>query len=215
MGLTSGAITCRSYYIPEPPAKHFLEKADKDLKRHAFQPVRVELSPRSLGWVNARQILDTELSVPKVVFEDFLILGLRVDKVTVNARILKAHYNQERVKALEERKKKQLSRDERTALLDKVRLTLMGQQSPATSIHEMAWNLTTNHVYFSGLSDSLNQEFCDLFSDTFHASLTPLFPFIRADLKATKEGLREELLQTEPARFAGEGNITNAIQEEE
>ncbi len=213
MGLTSGAITCRSYYIPEPPPKHFLEKAELDLKRHAFRPVRVDRSPRSFGWVNPRQILDTDLTVAKVVFEDFLILGLRVDKVSVNARLLKAHFNQERAKVMEERKKKQLSRDERAALLEKVRLTLMAEQSPATSIHEMAWNLETHHVYFSGLGDSLNQEFCDLFSDTFHASLTPLYPFIRADLKATKEGLREELLETEPARFVP-ARVATAAREE-
>lgn len=201
MGLSSGTISCRAYYLSAPPPKNFLSKAALDLKRHAFQPVRVDRSPRSLGWVNPRQILDTDLTVEKVVFEDFLVLGLRIDKVSVNARLLKAHFQRERGEALRERDKKQLNRDERSALLEKVRLELMRKQSPTTTIHEMAWNLQAHHVYFSALSASLNQEFCDLFSDTFHTALTPLYPFVRADLKAEKEGLREELLESQPARF--------------
>ena len=202
MGLTSGAITCRSYRLAAPPPKGFLTEIGMDLKRHAFRPVRVDRSPRSLGWVNARDVLDTDLTVEKVVYEDFLVLGLRVDRVTLNTRLLKAHFNRELVKALRERRKKQLSRDERAALLERVRLELMAKQTPSSSFYEMAWNLLTHHVYFSATSSSLNIEFCDLFSDTFHVAPLPLFPFVRADAKARSEGLAEELLASQAARFA-------------
>lgn len=203
MSITSGTITCRAYCLAEPPGKNFLDDVAPDLERHAFKPVRVERSPRSLGWVSPRDILDTDLTLDKVLFEDFLVLGFRLDKVTVNARLLKAYCNQERLKYLRDHAgKKQMSRDERATLLEKVRLQLLKLQSPTTSFYEMAWNLRTHQVYFTATSTSLNQEFCDLFSDTFHTALTPLFPFIRADRKAAKEGLADELAATEPAYFS-------------
>jgi DNA recombination-dependent growth factor C len=202
MPITAGSITCRLYEVAKPPKGSFLAEIGSDLKRHAFHPVQVERSPRSIGWVNPRDILDTDLKVEKVVFEDFLVLGLRVDKVGVNARLLKAYFHQERQKLLEQRSKKELNRDERMALLEKVKIQLMARQSPATSLYEMAWNLRSHHVLFSASSTTLNQEFMDLFSDTFHTGLTPLMPSIRAHDKAEKAGLLEEFQMTEPAHFS-------------
>jgi hypothetical protein len=211
MALTAGAITCRSYIASDSPASDFMTKVEADLKRHAFRPVRVDRSPRSLGWVNARNVLDTDLTGPKVIFEDYLLLGLRLDRVTVNARLLKAYFHQARIEFLHERRKKQLSREERATLLEKVKLDMMANQTPATSLYEMAWNTKTSHVYFSATSTSLNQEFCDLFSDTFHTALTPLLPYVRADMKAQKEGLTQELLTVQAVRFSPRGTVIGEI----
>ncbi len=202
MSLTSGSITARPYIVTTPPEPGFLEKLDTDLKRHAFKPVKPEQSPRSIGWVHPRDVLDTDLTVDKVVFEDFLVLGLRVDKLMVNSRLLKAHFNIERLKFMKERSTKKLSRDERAALLERVKLTLMKQSSPSTSFYEMAWNMKTNHVYFSGTSQTLNQEFSDLFGETFHVRIIPLLPFIRATKMAERDNLKEELLAADPTRLA-------------
>jgi hypothetical protein len=202
MSLTAGTITCRSYRIAAPPAGNFLASVQGDLRRHAFQPVRPDRSTRSIGWVNPRNILDTNLKAEHLVFADFLVLGLRVDKVTVNARMLKAHFNQAVQQALRERSKKQLSREERAALLEKTRQELMARQTPSTSLYEMAWNLTTHRVYFTGTGDALNAEFSDLFQETFHSGLIPLYPFLRAEAKARKEGSMDALTQAQPSRFS-------------
>ena len=120
----------------------------------------------------------------------------------MNARLLKAHYHRAVAELVRTRTKKQLGREERVALMEKTKLELMTKQSPSTSLYEMAWNLKTHHVYFSATSEKLSQEFCDLFSDTFHTGLTPLYPFLRAERKASKEGLKAELLETLPSIFS-------------
>ena len=202
MSLTAGSMTCRCYCLEDPPPKTFLANVERDMKRHAFRPVQVERSPRSWGWVNAQNVLDTDLTLEKIRFDDFLVFGLRVDRVTVNGRLLKAHVAAAIEKALRQRERKTLSRDERTAFVEKVRLDLMAKQMPLTGLYDAAWSLKTHHVYFSATGDALNQEFCDLFSDTFHTALTPLFPFLRAERKAKSEGLVDELLATMPVQLS-------------
>lgn len=216
MSLTSGAITARPYIVTTPPEAGFLDEIETDLQRYAFKPVKPEQSPTSMGWVHPRDVLDTDLTVDKVLFEDFLVLGLRVDKLSVNSRLLKAHFNIERNKFLKDRGAKKLSRDERSALLERVKLSLMKESSPSTSFYEMAWNLRTHHVYFSGTSQTLNQEFSDLFGETFHVRIMPLLPYIRATQIAERDGLKEDLLAADPARLAPGNDVRVAgISEED
>jgi len=203
MPLTVGAVTCRSYMITDPPSRDFLAEGIRDVQRHAFRPPQVERGQtRSLGWVNARNLLDARLTAEKMMFEDFLVLGLRIDRVALNGRVVKAHLNEAVREVLKDRRKQGIGREERAALLDKVKLELLAKQTPGTTVYEMAWNTKTHRVYFSATSDSLNSEFCDLFSDTFHAALRPLFPFLRAETKAKKEHTTEALLESLPARFS-------------
>jgi len=203
MPLTMGTITCRAYFLALPPQNGFLADAIRDIQRHAFHPPQADRGQvRSLGWVNPRNLLDARLTLEKIQFEDFLVIGLRIDKIALNARIVKAHYGEAVHEALKDRRKQGLSREERMAILDKVKMDLLVKQTPSTSLYEMAWNLKNHHIYFSATSESLNLEFCDLFSDTFHTSLTPYFPFLRAEEKAKQDGLTEQLLECLPARFS-------------
>jgi hypothetical protein len=79
----------------------------------------------------------------------------------------------------------------------------------------MAWNLRTHHVYFSGTSQTLNQEFADLFGETFHVRIMPLLPYIRATTVAERDGLKEELLASDPVRLAPGANVRMAGVSEE
>ena len=200
--LTSGSITCRVYRLTEDPPPGFLEKADADLKRQAFKPVNVDRGPRSFGWVRAQDVLDTNVRVDNSTYDDYLVLGLRVDKVTLNSRILKAHFLRAAQDRMQETGRNALSRDEKTALLERTRRELMVKQTPATSLYEVAWNTAEGRVYFSATSETLNQEFCDLFQDTFHVALLPQFPYLRAEALAEARGLGDELAQSQPEIFS-------------
>jgi DNA recombination-dependent growth factor C len=203
MPLTTGSITCRAYFLAVAPTHDVLAEGMRDLQRHSFAPPQLDRGQtRTLGWVNPRNLLDNHLAPEKILFEDFLVLGLRIDKVSLNSRMVKAYYNEAVVQALKDKRKQGLGREERLAIMEKVKMDLLARQTPSTSVYEMAWNLKTHRVYFSATSESLNLEFCDLFSDTFHTSLTPLYPFLRAETKAQKEGLMEALLESLPARFS-------------
>lgn len=202
MGLSNGAVTCRTYHTAEELPADFLSRVEKDLRQRAFRPVNPEQAPTSMGWVNARNVLDTDLRLEKVQYEDFLVIGLRLDKITLNNQLLKAHFAQRMEKILKEQGRKQMSRDEKSSLLDDVRLELMKKQTPSTALYEMAWNLQSNCVYFSNTGKKVNTEFCDLFQETFHVGLMPLFPYLRAELRCEREGTMDDLVRVEPAIFS-------------
>lgn len=215
MPLTSGAVTCRIYRVADPPRGDFIEGALRDLRRHAFRAVAADRGQdRSMGWVNPRNVLDAELTPDKVRFGDYLVLGLRIDKITVNARILKARFQQAAEEMTAAREKKRLLRDERDALMERVRQEILSEQTPSTSLYEMAWDLESHVVYFSGTGESLNVEFADLFQETFHAGLILQVPYTRAQRHAAAQGQTEELENTRPARFRRGGAVRAVFGEE-
>jgi DNA recombination-dependent growth factor C len=215
MPLTSGTVTCRVYTLSDRPKGQFLAEALAEAKRFAFRPPQAERGQtRSIGWVNIRNVLDADLNPEKMQFEDFVVLGLRVDKVSVNARVLKAHFMEAVQKALKEKRKTQLGREERAALLEQVRTRLLAKQTPSTSVYEMAWNTKTHRVYFAATSESLNAEFCDLFHDTFHSTPIPLFPYLRAETKSKREGTMAELLESDAALMSPFVGVVRTYEQE-
>ncbi|HBF35570.1 TPA: hypothetical protein DDW35_13485 [Candidatus Sumerlaeota bacterium] len=201
MPLSVGTISCRTFYLAQPPVGDFLAQAQGDVRKHSFKPVQPDRSVRSLGWVDPSDVLDNAPLVERLVYEDFLLLGLRLDRVAINGRLLKAHFRHAMQKMSAERNKRPIGREEKAALLEKTRLDLLARQTPTSAFYEMAWNMRTHHVYFTGTGNTLANEFQDLFQETFHTGLTPLEPFLRAQVKAEKEGLLEPFLKAEPARF--------------
>ena len=201
MPLSAGTISCRVFYLAQPPVGDFLAQAQIDVRKHAFKGIDLNRSVRALGWINPNDILDDKPDLERLIFEDFLLLGLRLDRVAVNGRILKAHFRNALQKVSAERNKRPIGREEKAALLEKTRQDLLARQSPTSAFYEMAWNMSTHQVYFTATSNTLCNEFQDLFQETFHTGLTPLQPFLRAQVKAEKEGLLEPFLKAEPARF--------------
>jgi len=200
--LTAGAITCRVYRLSEAPPPDFLEKAEADLRRHAFKPVNVDRAPRSFGWVRAQDVLDTDVRIENSMYDDYLVLGLRVDKVSVNARLVKAHFQRAAEERMRQTGRDRLGREEKAALLDRTRRELLAKQTPATSFYEAAWNTREHRVYFSATSENLNREFSDLFQDTFHVAILPQYPYLRAEAVAEARGLAEELARSKPEIFS-------------
>lgn len=205
MPISNGTLSGRFFRVVEPLPPQFDQTLERNLKRYAFQPVNPEKGQlRSMGWVNVRQMLDTRLTPEKVMFDGTIAVGLRIDKITINARLFRATLAEEIAKALREQKVKNISREQRAALEDQVRQKLIAQQVPGTTLHEMAWNLERGLICFTGGGDKLNTEFQDLFMETFQVSVEPQFPFYRAQRYAVRQHVERELLELLPSPFSAD-----------
>ncbi len=203
MTIIAGPFSGRIWRAVDSLPPHFDELVGRNLPRHAFKPVNTDRGElRSMGWVNVRQLLDTRLTLPKVMVDGTLILGLRIDKVTLNMRLFKATLAQEVAKVLKEQKRGKLSREEISAIEDQLKKKLIENQIPATTVHEMSWNLESGAILFTGGGDKLSMEFSDLFTETFNVSIEPQFPFYRAERFAKKQHLERELMETYPSPFS-------------
>lgn len=204
MGVTSGSLSARLWRVNEAIPARFDETFERNLKRHSFRPVAVERGElRSHGWTNVRQMLDTDLSLDRVLFGGIISMGLRVDRISVNPKLFKARLQQEIDKAMRGAEGKgRLSDEKKTAIEDKVRLELLKAAPPSISLYEMAWRLETGMVVFASTGAALNQVFADLFQETFNLTLEPQFPFFRAQRWARRESVEHVLRDALPAPFS-------------
>jgi hypothetical protein len=203
MPLTSGSLSARVWRVLDPLPPNFAEMFERNLSRHGFRPIDPEKGElQSIGWVNIRQPLDSRLTMEKVLVRNHILLGLRLDKLSINQRIFRATLAQEIAKAVREKKRDSLSSEERLVLEDKVRLDLIKRTQPATTIHEVAWKLESGQVWFTASSQRLAGIFSDLFAETFQVTIEPQLPFLRARAWAERQGCARELLELLPAPFS-------------
>jgi hypothetical protein len=203
MSLTAGSVTCRVWRVLDTLPPGFKETFERNLRRHAFRPIDPERGQlQAVGWVNARQLLDAELRLEKVLFGNLIVLALRVDRLAINLKVFRATLAQAIDKALRDNDRRRLSREERLVLEDKVRLDLIKSTQPATNVYEVIWRLEDGVLFFGSTSNKLSGIFSDLFTETFQVSIEPQFPYLRAQQWADKQKLGQELLELLPSPFS-------------
>ncbi len=203
MPITIGTLSCRLFRVDGKPPTNFRDTYPLQIKRYAYHPPKVEEGEmRSMGWVNPRRILHTDMTLDEVLLDEWLILALRIDKITLNGRLFKARVFEEMDRVRKEKQRDRLSRDERVALQNQVQMEMAKRQTPSTAIQEMAWNLRSGQVVFTATGDKLCLEFQEYFSETFSLALEPLCPYIRAEVVARNRSLQSELLSSQPAAFS-------------
>lgn len=209
--LTHGSVSFRRFGVGGEPPRDWRRSFDLALRRHAFRPIAVERGEaRSAGWVNPRQVLDADVSVEKLLLGRWLLLALRHDRIALNARLFRARLDLALVEAAAKAKKTRLSRAERQAVEDQVRLEMLRSQTPSTQIIEGAWRMDEGVVYVATVSESGVLVFSELFAATFGLTLTPAMAAVRAVEWARKNGLEDRLVHLTPSVFAPRGVATAA-----
>lgn len=203
MPIIAGSLSARIWRVTDALPPHFNETFERNLKRYAFRPINPEKGDlRSVGWVNIRQVLDANLRLSKALYNNIIAVALRVDTITINQRLFRATLAQEVAKAMREKGREAINREQRSALEEDVRLQLLKNQPPSMSIYEVAWHLESGLVFFGATGDKLNAEFSDLFTETFAVAIEPQFPFLRAQRWAKKQRQERDLLELLPAPFS-------------
>ena len=126
----------------------------------------------SIGWVNVFNPIDTNLTIEKVMQGKYIILGIRKDRKSLPAALLKAQLNEALRAQLRERRGKKLSREEVASLKETVKEQMLAAVRPTTNLYEAVWNFETQDVYFSAQAGKIAVEFAELFEETFGLSLT-------------------------------------------
>lgn len=217
MPITAGAVSGRVWRVVETLPPNFKEIFERNLARHAFKPIDPERGQlQAVGWVNIKQLLDSRLTLEKVLFRNLIALGLRVDRLAINQRVFRATLAQEIGKKLRE-KGKELSREEKLVIEDKIRLDLIKRTQPSTAVYELVWHLETGTVLFGSGSQKLGLIFSDLFSETFQVSVEPQLPYLRGQHWADRNRMGQELLELLPSPFSPEApvDVVEAVQSDE
>ncbi len=202
MGFIAGSVTYRKFRVMDELPKNFRERLQQGLQRYAFREIDPKKNPESsIGWVNPLDPLDPDLSLEKLLFGSFVVLGVRVDRKSIPAALLKARVSQGLREAMRERRVRKLSREEVYAVRQTVRETMLAAVPPTTALYEAVWNYEKGEVYLSTHSSRFGVEFMDLFEVTTGLALEEVTLLSRAEDIIESEGLSGDVTLLDEARF--------------
>ncbi len=215
MPITAGTVSGRVWRVVETLPPNFKEMFERNLARHAFKPIDPERGQlQAVGWVNIRQLLDSRLTLEKVLFRNLIALGLRVDRLAINQRVFRATLAQEIGKKFRE-KGKELSREEKLVIEDKIRLDLIKRTQPATAVYEMIWQLESGTVLFGSGSQKLGLIFPICSARLSSVGRTAIAVFARPTLGRAQPP-RPGAARTAPLAFSPEApvDVVEAVPED-
>jgi DNA recombination-dependent growth factor C len=202
VALLSGTFTYKKFRITEELPKNFKESLVQELPRHAFREIHPQRNPEtSVGWVNAFDPMDVNLGLEKVLFGKYLLLGMRWDRKSIPAVLLKAQLSSALKAQIRERKGRKLSREESVQLRDTIKEKMLAAVSPTTNLFEMVWNYETQEVYFSSVAGKATIQFAELFEETFKMPLEEQNLVSMTENYIERHGLGLELIDLEAANF--------------
>jgi hypothetical protein len=183
----------------------FPSQAMKRIRANVFEP----LSPdddaaEGHGWCSIADPMDLELDHEKVFFNEFVCLGLRIDRWFVPKPLLEAQLREAEANLLAKKGLEKLGKVARADLKLQVLKKLRRQLVPVTKSIDLVWNQTTHVAHFFSQSPKLHLLAQELFEKTFRYRLVPEAPGtaaerrgLSADERVLFDGLEPTMLSRE------------------
>lgn len=157
------------------------------------------------GWCSIQDGMDLELDHEKVFFNEYLCLGLRVDKWVVPKPLLEMHLREAEAKLREQKGLERLGRKAKADLKLMITKKLRRNLVPVTKTVDLVWNVNTGVVHFFSQAAKLQELVMELFEKTFHVRLLPESPAVAAERVGMSDEESHSLDKLEPTTlFRGE-----------
>lgn len=177
MGALKGSITVRRYQVrgPTPTTDRIL----KGIRAHCQIPIDpMSDTEKAVGWANAEDPSDCDLSAPKVFKGETVMLGLRVDTLKPPTPVVK-RLVAERLSELG----RKANKAEKKNIKDEVVKKLRQRYYPSIKATDLVWDVQAGTVLFWSHGKQLNEWLMSMFTKSFDLELVPLGPGIVAGLK--------------------------------
>jgi len=204
MGVFSGTLSYARYFVEgELPDTSLRETFLERVQQYATPELTVEAEEEEVvGWSCVEGLLDTNFSIEKLFFNEYMIFSLRTDTWRIPSTLLKAYAQEAELKIMQEKEKDKLSKQEKKEIREVVKQQLKRKSLPSISGYDVCWHLDQNIVRFWSLSSKKNEMFVDLFEKTFQVNLVPLSPYTWAEKAEVAEEDLEAMAQLEAQAFS-------------
>jgi len=181
VGVFGGSISVAKFYVRGEVPKRFQAQYMKAIRLRAFEPlVAEEEDEERTGWCAPGNGLDLELEQQKIIFNEYVTLGLRIDKWRIPRTLFRAHFDEAVAEAKARTGKEKLSKKEKDDLKFRVNKRLRKKVLPSMRQFDLAWNVDRNEVLFWNRSPRVKDELCELFEKTFSLRLDEASPYMVA-----------------------------------
>lgn len=181
MGVFGGSISVAKFYVRGEVPNRFQTQYMKAIRLRTFEPlVPDEEDEERIGWCAPGNVLDLELDQQKVIFNEYITLGLRIDKWRIPRTLFKAHFEEAVAEAKVRTGKEKLSKKEKDDLKFRVNKRLRKKVLPSMRQDDLSWNVDRGEVLFWNRSPRIKEELCELFEKTFGLRLDEASPYMVA-----------------------------------
>ena len=182
MGLMKGSVSISRFKVEGNLPDNFWDWVNKKVTQNVFMDIEGVASEKSLGWVSAHDYFDVGFAFESYNLNPYLVLGIRQDKRTVNASLVRKYHRLEIIKARSLHPEVKLSKPDREMLKEKARLELLTRIPPQTRTWEMCWHTVKGELWFTTTSQATLELSRELFLKSFGPlTLTPRLPYLLAD----------------------------------
>ncbi len=202
MGAFSGSISYKQFYVEGDLPNDWKEKYLERITHFAFEELTADDErDEAFGWVPVERPLERDFPLARVIFNEYLTLGLRRDAFSISPDRLKAETAAGTREFLADHKSEKLNKTQKEEIARDTKLRLRERALPTMKVIDMSWNLDEKHVRFWNQSPKICELFQGLFEETFQLKLKPANPYINALKSELNEDELEFLTEVEPSHF--------------
>lgn len=200
MGILSRSGSFVRYAVEGDLPENFWDFAAPRIADHSFRDIDDTYDERSVGWVSVAGMFDTDFSRAPYAVGDHLVLSMRIDERKVAAKILRKFCLKEEERLKAARQLPKLSKAQRGEIKENVQLMLLKKALPAPAVYDLCWNLAQGTILFFSANQKAQEQFEELFRQTFELGVILQVPYLVAEhlLPAERRGALADL---EPAIF--------------
>ncbi|MDR1396878.1 MAG: recombination-associated protein RdgC [Desulfarculales bacterium] len=181
MALLKGSLGLSRYKVEGNLPSDFWSWLNRRILQNIFIDIESSTIDKSSGWVSAHDYFDVSFAFEVYNFNPYVVLGLRQDKRTVSAALVRKYHRLEINRQRELQPEARLSKPDREMLKEKARLQLLARIPPQTATWEMCWHTGRGEVWFTTGNRALLDTGLELFQKSFSPLfLTPRLPWLMA-----------------------------------
>lgn len=201
MGALSGSISYSKFFVRGKPPRPFQQPFMKGIRLRTFTPLEVDdEEDQRVGWCAPGNALDLDLTQSKVIQNQYVVLGFRVDKWRIPRPLFRAHFAEAEAQLLERQGKGRLSKKDKDELTFRIQRRLRKKVLPSTRAFDVCWDVDQGALRFWNRSMRVQDEFATLFEQTFSLSVDVVSPYVAAAELLDDKSLAR-FRQIEPTSF--------------
>lgn len=203
MGAISGTITTSAYYLLEDLPKDFRTAYVEAMTAKRFKDIDISSDQdESVGWCVTSDPFDTDFSIEKLHFTDYLMFSMRQDVLRLSPSVFKLHLAKRIADYKAEFDKDKVTKAEADNVRELLERELRRKVLPSIRIHDAVWNIQRGEVWLFTTNKRVNEIFQDLFTSTFGLTLAPRNAYARLERMKLPEAELARVPTLEPTVFA-------------
>jgi hypothetical protein len=190
VGVFSGSISYSKFLARGDVPKRFQAPFMKAIRLRTFAPLEIDSEEdSSVGFCAPGDPLDLALDQSKVIFNQYVALGLRIDQWRIPRTLFRSHFDTAQAELRARLGKEKLSKKDKDELKFRIQRRLRKKVIPSMRAFDLLWDVERRVVLFWNRSPRLKEELMATFELAFRLRLDEVSPYVAAKVLLDDEDM--------------------------